>query len=231
MPGCDDQHRSQRQYQRKIRHLRPGRKQGGRHCHDSGDDANRQSDEQQRAVLAQHQPFQRARTKTNGDQQCQFAATLQNIAHHHDAESHAAKQQAQPAQNLEGGEIRVLHGIECGQSLRGRREFQSHVAQGARKRFGNFIHLLWRRVDEEHSVAGLRRKARDELVLGDDQIALQNRIRQRADEPDFEGAAAFIRVIHRVADLFSHRPDNRRLIADGGDYIWLVAADVRRRIS
>src|SRR2546430_7671776 len=64
-------------------------------------------------TLFRSQPFQRARTKTNGDQQCQFAATLQNISHHHDAEAHAAEQQAQPRSEEHTSELQSQSNLVC----------------------------------------------------------------------------------------------------------------------
>ena len=98
-------------------------------------------------MFAQHQPLQCAPAEANREQQRQFAAPLQHVSHHYHSESDAAEQQTQSAQNLEGGQIGVLHGVEGGQTLRRRCQFHARVMQRARESFGNFIRILPRRVD------------------------------------------------------------------------------------
>ena len=81
------------------------------------------------------------------------------------------------------------------------------------------MHVLRRRIDEEHSIAALGRESRKERVLGDDQVALQNGIGHGADEPYFERASALVGVIQCVADFFSHRPDDGCFVPNGRNCI------------
>ena len=170
-------------------------------------------------MLTQHQPSQRFCAEADRQQQRQLTAPVQNIAQHHHAQARAAEQQAQPAEHLERAEVGVLHRVELREpSCRGR-QLQPCVAQRLGQRSGHVGGALRRRVHEEEPVARLARIARGELVLGDDEVALQDGAGERRDQPHLERLPAVVREVHRIAELFAQGPEDGGFIGDGGDEV------------
>ena len=74
-----------------------------------------QSGQQQQAVFEHHHHGQPSATKTGRPQQGQFAAAFQHVAQLHGSQPEGTQEQAQAAQALKGGKIRVLDGQKAGQ--------------------------------------------------------------------------------------------------------------------
>ena len=124
---------------------------------------------QQRAMLTEDKPLQRAFAKTNREQQRQFAAPFLHVSQHNDAQARAAEQQAQSAEYLERAEVGVLHGVEGVQAVSRGREFEADVAERAAHERGNFGDVIRRHIEEEQAIASFQSgKFFDELVFVND---------------------------------------------------------------
>ena len=157
------------------------------------------------------------RRKPTASQQAQFAAAFEDVAQDDHAEARAAEQQPQPAQDLERAQVSVLHRVELVQPLRRGRQLQAGILQGARQRGGDLRDGVRRGINQKHPVAALARESPGELGLVNEQAALQDRVRHRADQPQLERAALLVRVINRVAELLAQRPFDGVGVADGGN--------------
>ena len=151
-----------------------GRHERGQDGDGRRDHAAAEADEEERAVFADEQPFERTRAEADGEQQGQFAAALEDVAQHDHAEADAAEQQAEAAENLEGAEVGVLHGVELREAARGGGEFETTVAEGAGELRGCVGCAVGRGIHEEKAVAALAGEARGERVFGDNDVALED---------------------------------------------------------
>ena len=78
--------------------------------HQRGQQPDPEPEHQQQHVLHRHEDGQRPRGETGGAEQGQLAPPLQDVPPLHDGQPDGAQQEPQPAETLERGEIRVLHG-------------------------------------------------------------------------------------------------------------------------
>ena len=104
-------------------------------------------------MFREHELLHARAAKTYCDEQRQFAAPLQHIAQHHDAQPGAAEEEPQSTEHLEGAEICILHRVKCREPLRGGRGFEPIVLQGPRQFRAHLRDGVRRAVDEEHSRA------------------------------------------------------------------------------
>ena len=85
-----------------------------------GQAADAQASEHQKAVFREEHAREQGAAKAKGAQNCQFAAAFDDVSQQDDAQTERAQEQAQAAQGLKRGEVRVFHGLEMGEFLRGR---------------------------------------------------------------------------------------------------------------
>ena len=146
----------------------------------------------------------------------ELAAALQRVAQHDDAEASRAEQHPEPAEELKDSEVGVLDRLEGGEPVGGRRQLQPEVRQRVAEVVGYGVTPRCRRVDQEHAEARRGREARAHVAVGDQQVALQDRVGDGADDANFELVASLVAVGQRVADLLLQRPRDAAAVADRG---------------
>ena len=143
----------------------------------------------EREMLAEDEALQVPARITGGAEQRQLAPPFQDVARDDRGEADDAEHQAEAAQRLKRREVRVLDAMirlqPTRRLLRVEAERLEAVFEGARRRRDA---LGRRRGDrhQKHPIAGLVRKDLLERAIANQDLALQHRIGQRADdaEPD-----------------------------------------------
>ena len=194
---------------------RGGREPGevGAHGDDGGEGADRDAAHDQRPVLGADHPRQHRIGDAHRGESGEFAAPLAQVTGEDDRQPEAAEHDAQRSEDVEDREVGVLDAVETGEHVARRLHLAAEIAGGGlqtrqedRQRVGS------RGVGEEDAVTRMRRKAGEERGLVDQQIALEDGIRDRADDPYAEGPPGLIGVLQLVADLPLQRPEERVLI-------------------
>src|SRR5690348_8842108 len=116
------------------------------------------------------------RAITDGSQQREFFSALHYITQENRAEPERAEQQAESAERLERGEIRVLDAMISSETPGSGDDVEAVIGE-------SFFELRFQRrpsIDQKITIALLRGKRSDEIFIGDDELALENTVVQRA---------------------------------------------------
>ena len=154
----------------------PLRHQVRQHADGAGDGSYGDAERQQNAVLGQHDPAQEPAPKPERPERGELAAALEHVAQENDPQADGAQQEAQPAEGLEGGDVGVLDRLKARDALGRGGDVEAEPVETALQDLGDgsLGEVVARRgLDQEERVAGLAREVFEEVLLRDQQLALE----------------------------------------------------------
>ena len=128
------------------------------------------------------------------------------VANQHDPETHRAEQEPEAAEQLESSQVGVLHDQKSGDLLGGRRGVEAVRPQVGFQNASDFGHAFLRCLDEERLVAGSVREVAQEVVLRDQQLALEDALTQRTDDAEPDDFSEIVFDRHVVAEAKMQDP-------------------------
>ena len=149
--------------------------------------------------------------------QGELAAALQHVAQQNRAEPERAEDETESAQGLKGREIRVLDTMKRREAFRGRDDVESEIDQPILERRAHLGRTLGRRVDEEEAVPVVVGKHALEVTLADQQLALEDAVRERPDDAQRDRPVGVAVQDEVVADRQVERIGQRRGVGQGGN--------------
>ena len=149
-----------------------------------------QAEYQQGSVLGQHHHGEVTGPVPDRAQQGQLPPPLQHIAQQHGGEPDSAEHKPEPAECAESRQVRVLDAVESGEPGGGRLDIETEIRERLFKRAAYGVELCGGSLDQEKTVTLGIGVEPQEILLGDEQLGLEDAVVESGDNAE-AGTADF----------------------------------------